>query len=454
MRRPPRLASALAPLALAAGIVLATPLSGSAATQPGPGFPPRYTAPYIETWRPGSSLTEAQQATGLQYFTLAFVISDGGCNGAFDGTTSVTNEGWQAAVNRLRAGGGDVITSFGGGAGTELARVCDSVDSLKAAYRRVIDALNLTMVDFDIEGAALSDTASVDLRNHALADLQREYAAVGRTLSVHYTLPVNPDGLSPESVRLLQNAKKQGVTISVVNIMTMDYGPDLNMGRVATTAADGLYEQMVKIWPEKSSAELWGMQGNTPMIGVNDATNEVFSTEDARVLVNYANDKGIQLLAFWSVGRDQACSTDGLLATTCSGTPSSRPTSRTCSPGPGRGPPPTGARRTAPASASRRSPAAARSARRSAAPRSPRPGRTGAPCGAVSARAAGTGASGRVRWSGAGARSGTERSRVSCPGQGGARIGRDPGKGRPSRRRRAPGRPVAGGFASLEVRAT
>ncbi|MFF7636487.1 chitinase [Kitasatospora sp. NPDC008050] len=321
MRRPPRLASALAPLAMTAGIVLATPLSGYAATQPGPGFPPRYTAPYIETWRPGSSLTEAQQATGLQYFTLAFVISDGSCNGAFDGTTAVTNEGWQTAVNRLRAGGGDVITSFGGGAGTELALVCDSLDSLKAAYRRVIDTLNLTMVDFDIEGPGLSDSASVDLRNHALADLQREYAAAGRTLNVHYTLPVNPDGLSPESVRLLKNAKKRGLKISVVNIMTMDYGPDLNMGRTATAAADGLYEQMAKVWPEKSPAELWGMQGNTPMIGVNDATNEVFSTEDARILVNYANDKGIQLLAFWSVGRDQACSTDGALATTCSGTP-------------------------------------------------------------------------------------------------------------------------------------
>ncbi|GAB2714874.1 chitinase [Kitasatospora kifunensis] len=326
MRRPPRLASVLVPLALTAGIVLSTPVSGHAAsgyaaTPPGPGFPPRYTAPYIETWQPGKSLTEAQRATGLKYFTLAFVISDGGCNGALDGTTAVTDEGWQSAVNRLRAGGGDVIASFGGGAGTELALVCESVDSLKAAYRRVIDALNLTRVDFDIEGAAVSDSASVERRNRALAELQREYAARGRTLNVHYTLPVNPDGLSPESVLLLQNAKKLGVTISVVNIMTMDYGPDLNMGRMAISAADGLLKQMAKIWPEKSTTELWGMQGNTPMVGVNDATNEIFSTEDARMLARFANDKGIQLLAFWSVGRDQACLTEAELpANTCSGT--------------------------------------------------------------------------------------------------------------------------------------
>ncbi|WP_329570789.1 chitinase [Kitasatospora sp. NBC_01266] len=320
MRPPPRLASALGPLALSAGLLLINPSTAHAAALPGPGFPARYTAPYIETWRAGSSLTEARTATGLQYFTLAFVISDGTCNGAFDGTVPVTDQGWEVALNQLRAGGGDAIGSFGGGAGSELAEVCDSVDSLKAAYRRVIDTLNLTVLDFDVEGDALGNSTAIDRRDRALADLQREYAAAGRALTVHYTLPANPDGLGQQSLRLLRNAKDRGLVVSLVNIMTMDYGPDLNMGRVATEAADGLHDQMAQIWPEKSAAELWEMQGNTPMIGVNDATNEVFSTEDAGTLANFANDKGIQLLSFWAVGRDRPCAVEGTLSGTCSGT--------------------------------------------------------------------------------------------------------------------------------------
>ncbi|MDH6126770.1 chitinase [Kitasatospora sp. GP82] len=321
MLRPLRLTSALAPLALTAGTLLAAAPPAQAAAIPGPGFPAHYTAPYIETWRSGASLTEANRATGLKYFTLAFVISNGSCNGAFDGTVPVENKDWQSAVNALRAGGGDVITSFGGGAGAELALVCNSVDSLKAEYRRVVDTLNLTRIDFDIEGPTLDNAPAVDRRNQALAELQREYAAAGRRLGVHYTLPVNPYGLSPNAVRLLENARDRGLDVSVVNIMTMDYGPELDMGKTATTAAAELHKQMARIWPEKTPQQLWGMQGNTPMIGVNDATNEIFSTKDATTLTDFATAKGIQLLAYWSLGRDRACPTDGSLSEGCSGTP-------------------------------------------------------------------------------------------------------------------------------------
>ncbi|MGE7434867.1 chitinase [Kitasatospora sp. NPDC001175] len=321
MLSPLRLTSTLAPIALTVGTLLAGAAPAHAGAAPGPGFPSRYTAPYLETWRSPEKLTELHRTTGLKYFTLAFVISGGGCKGAFDGTIPVEHRGWQSAVNGLRAAGGDVITSFGGGFGTELARACDSVAALKVEYRRVVDSLNLTRIDFDIEGASLDDAEANERRNQALAELQREFAAAGRRLAVHYTLPVNPGGLSPNAIALLENARDRGVQVSVVNIMTMNYGPDLDMGRIAITAAEGLHRQMAAIWPHKTPEELWGMQGNTPMIGVNDHTNEVFSLADATTLANFADDKGIQLIAYWSTGRDNACPADGVRVADCSGTP-------------------------------------------------------------------------------------------------------------------------------------
>jgi chitinase len=53
------------------------------------------------------------------------------------------------------------------------------------------------------------------------------------------------------------------------------------------------------------------MEGNTPMIGTNDSANESFSTSDATELEDFAREKGIQELSFWTLDRDTACATSG-----------------------------------------------------------------------------------------------------------------------------------------------
>ncbi|WP_405014557.1 chitinase [Kitasatospora sp. NBC_01539] len=316
-------ATAAALPALVAGLLLAAGSPASAAADPGPGFPARFAAPYLETWNAPSVMADVRNATGLKYFTLAFVISDGSCNATFNGDTAITSASWQSAVNGLRAAGGDVIASFGGAAGTELGRACTSVSALQAQYKRVVDTLNLTRIDFDIEGSALNDTTANDRRNQALAALQQQYAAAGRRLAVNYTLPVSPTGLLQNSLNLLTNARSRGLDVNLVNIMTMDYGPATDMGQAAIDAANGLHTQLGRIWTGRTSEQLWAMEGNTPMIGVNDTTREVFTTSDATDLEAFAAARGIQQLAFWSVGRDRACAVDGTLSDTCSGTPQS-----------------------------------------------------------------------------------------------------------------------------------
>ncbi|MGW3245773.1 ricin-type beta-trefoil lectin domain protein [Streptomyces sp. NPDC001070] len=317
------IAAAPAVLAMAATAVVATGGGASAAANPGPGFPAQYAAPYVETWNSPSAMANARNATGLKYFTLAFVIDGGGCNAMFNGDTPVTDAGWTSAINSLRAAGGDVIASFGGASGTEIGVACTSVATLKAQYKKVVDALNLTRIDLDIEGGQLDNTTANDRRNKALAQLQQEYAAAGRKLDVQYTLPVNPTGLESNSISLLNNAKSNGLNVNLVNIMTMDYGPAMDMGKAATDAATALRNQLGAIWTTKTDAQLWAMEGNTPMIGVNDTTAETFTTGNATTLADFAKSKGIQELAFWAVGRDKACATNGQLSDSCSGTPQS-----------------------------------------------------------------------------------------------------------------------------------
>ncbi len=290
------------PLA-AAAIMFATTGSASAAANPGAGFPAHYAAPYAEMWNNPSTLMAAYNATGNKYYTLAFIVSQGTCNATIDGDTAVTDAGWNSAINSLRAVGGDVIASFGGASGTELT-TCSTVSAMQAQYKKVIDQFNLTRIDLDIEGGTLDDTGANDRRNTALANLQQQYAAAGRTLSVDYTLPVNPTGLESNSISLLQNAKSHNLNVNLVNIMTMDYGPAMDMGQAAISAANALHTQLGQIWTGKTSAQLWAMEGNCPMIGVNDTSAEVFTIQDAQEVESFAASNGIQELTFWSLGRD------------------------------------------------------------------------------------------------------------------------------------------------------
>ena len=288
---------------ISAAILTATSGPAAAAANPGPGFPAHYAAPYAEMWNDPSSLMNAYTATGNKYYTLAFIVSQGTCNASIDGDTAITDAGWNSAINSLRAVGGDVIASFGGASGTELTS-CSTVASMQAQYQRVIDQFNLTRIDLDIEGSTLSDTAANDRRNQALANLQSYYAGQGRTLSVDYTLPVNPTGLDGSGISLLQNAKSHNLNVNLVNIMTMDYGPAIDMGQAAISAANALHTQLGQIWTTKTSAQLWAMEGNCPMIGVNDVSSEVFTTGNAQSLESFAAANGIQELTYWSLGRD------------------------------------------------------------------------------------------------------------------------------------------------------
>jgi hypothetical protein len=226
-------------------------------------------------------------------------------------------------IAALRAMGGDVIASFGGAAGTELALACSTVASLKAQYQSVIDAYGFTRLDFDIEGSALGNAAANDRRAWVIAALQADAAAAGRKLTVQFTLPVMPWGLTPEGEALLQNAIGNGVDIAVVNVMAMDYGrsydPDL-MGQWAVDAMNETIGQLRTIYgAAKTDTELRAMVGVTPMIGLNDVSPEVFTLDDARQLLKAALDARIGFLSIWSATRDQPCARRQVVSPTCSG---------------------------------------------------------------------------------------------------------------------------------------
>lgn len=262
-------------------------------------------APYVDTsLYPAFDLAGAADATGVKNYNLAFITDGGGCTPKWGGVTDLTGDAVAAQIGSLRAKGGDVRVSFGGASGSELATTCSSADALAAAYGKAVDAFKLTKVDFDVEGGALPNTAANTRRAQAIAKLQAQHP----NLDVSFTLPVMPEGLTQDGVNLLSNAKSNGVKISTVNIMAMDYGASYNgdMGDYAQQAATATQAQVKSVLGLSDSAA-WKTVAVTPMIGVNDVSSEIFKVDDATQLVNFAKSKGLGGLSMWSAARDKQC---------------------------------------------------------------------------------------------------------------------------------------------------
>ncbi|MEU0371576.1 cellulose binding domain-containing protein [Streptomyces sp. NPDC006283] len=282
-----------------------TPTPTTTQTQtPKPGAAARY-APYIDTsLYPAYDMLDTAEKTGVKEFNLAFITSGGSCAPLWGGVTGLADDKVASQIGALRAKGGDVRVSFGGAAGRELALNCSSADDLAKAYGTVVDTYSLTKVDFDIEGAALPDTAANSRRSQAIAQLQKSHP----DLNVSFTLPVMPEGLTQPGVDLLADAKKNGVRVDAVNIMAMDYGPAYSgdMGEYAIQAATATQAQIKGVLGLSDSAA-WKTVAVTPMIGVNDVVTEIFKVEDATQLVEFATSKNLGWLSMWSSTRDKQC---------------------------------------------------------------------------------------------------------------------------------------------------
>jgi hypothetical protein len=290
----------------------------------GSGSSAGVAAPFVDLGAyPTPNLPQIIAATGLKQLSLGFIV-----NGTSACTASWFNAydpgtGWDKAdFDAVRAVGGDVRPSFGGANGTELAQSCTDVASLTAQYQKVVDAYGLDRIDFDIEGSAVSDRASVDRRSAAVAAVQAAQRAKGRDLKVTLTLPVLPSGLTTDGVYILQSAKAAGVAVDTVNVMAMDFGdteapnPSGQMGAYAIKSAQSTRAQVASVWTNLTTAQTWAMIGVTPMLGQNDNASEVFGVSDAQQLLAFAQQNHLGELAFWEVTRDANACTGALFKCT------------------------------------------------------------------------------------------------------------------------------------------
>ena len=262
---------------------------------------------------PPPTLAEFREEAGVKYVSLGFVTAERGtrCRPTWGGYADYPAFGKRAYQRKQVAAfrrHGDVVISFGGAAGTELASACGSARALARAYSKAIAAYRADHVDFDVEGETIDDMAANTRRAKAIAKLQRRMPK----LRVAYTLPVLPTGLDRAARAVVRNAVANRVRISVVNGMAMDYGegaapnPEGRMGDLAIDVAEGMAGQLARLL-DLSRRKAMGRVGITPMIGINDVPEEIFTLDDARKLADFASREDLAMLGMWQLSRDREC---------------------------------------------------------------------------------------------------------------------------------------------------
>jgi chitinase len=129
---------------------------------------------------------------------LGFVTagSRGGCRPSWGAAYTLAQADQALALSsriaQVQQDGQQPIVSFGGQAHTSLDVACTSVSQLTAAYQAVISKYQLSTIDLDVEGAALTDFGAEERRAAAMASREQAAPVTPAQPSVTQTAATQP----------------------------------------------------------------------------------------------------------------------------------------------------------------------------------------------------------------------------------------------------------------------
>jgi chitinase len=259
------------------------------------GLAPAGTVPHASAIAPDGAPLEAGTV-------LSWAFANGECG----------EEVWpggvpgQAVADANVAGAAtDYIVSTGGQGGVFTCATDAGMERFIARYM----SPRLVGFDFDIEAG--QSPAQVESLVRRVRYAQRKYPQLrfSFTVATHAASDGSNHSLNETGENVLAALRRAGVRDFVLNLMVMDYGPvnvqacvvrgaRCDMGASAIQAAWNV-ERKYKV--PLSQIAL------TPMIGVNDVVENVFTLEDAWRTADQVRRLGMAGLHFWSLDRDKPC---------------------------------------------------------------------------------------------------------------------------------------------------
>ncbi|GAA1704376.1 chitinase [Streptomyces yatensis] len=305
-----RLALAAAVGMLAAGVTTAATAQAAPRHTATAAAPSGLNGPYLYLgWGSPPKATDVMSATGTTQFTMAFMLSDGGCNPKWDGSRALTGGNDQSTINSIRSAGGDVTVSFGGWSGNKLGEKCSSASALAGAYQKVIDAYKLKSIDIDIEASEF-ENATVRQR---VVDALKTVKQKNSGIKVYVTFGTTTSGPDSNGKDLVKRGATAGLDVDGWAVMPFDFGQgSIDMAGATKSAVDGLKNTVASAYGLSSDAA-YRKVGFSSMNGKTDVAGETISLNNFKNMVSYAKSHHLARVSFWSLNRDRKCGsgTDG-----------------------------------------------------------------------------------------------------------------------------------------------
>ncbi len=300
-------------LLLGAGVLLlALLLSASSAHA---AQPVELAAPYEYLgWGDPQPPASVITTTGVQDLTMAFMLSHGKCDPEWDGERPLTGGPDQAAIESIRAAGGDVDVSFGGWSGKKLGTACKTPAALAAAYEKVIGVYSLKAIDIDIEHGEFTNAKTRRRVIEALQIVRGESPEV----EISITFGTAETGPEQDGTSLIADAAAIGFQPNAWTIMPFDFGrPLTDMGHASIRALEGLNRDLVSAYGI-SAATAYQHEGVSSMNGHTDESSEIVSLENFETMLAFAQQNHLARFTFWAVNRDRPCRTGAAPEEECS----------------------------------------------------------------------------------------------------------------------------------------
>ncbi|MFE9986965.1 MULTISPECIES: carbohydrate binding domain-containing protein [unclassified Streptomyces] len=278
----------------------------------GTGF--KQAAPYLyEGWGDPPNPTTVMNATGVKWFTMAFVLDSGGCTPSWDSSRPLTGGVDQTAINQIRSAGGDIVPSFGGWQGSKLGANCSSASALAGALQKVIDAYGLKAIDMDIENTDEFENEAVQAK---ILTALKTVKANNPGLRTIVTFGTSTTGPTYYGNRLIEQAQSLNANIDVFTIMPFDFGGGSDMYGNTVNAAEGLKTKLKSTfgWDDATAYSHIGISGMNGLSDQQENTTPAIWTQ----IRDWSNTHHIARLAYWSVNRDRSCPGGGVVSN-CSG---------------------------------------------------------------------------------------------------------------------------------------
>ncbi|WP_374066204.1 fibronectin type III domain-containing protein [Actinokineospora auranticolor] len=267
---------------------------------PGPG---RFiqAAPYLYLgWGNPPAPADVIRATGVKWFTMAFILAQNGCNPAWDSQRPLLGGTDESAIKAIRAAGGDVVPSIGGWSGNKLGPNCSTAEALAGAYQKVITAYGLKAIDVDIENTDEFESAAVQDRILTALKIVKQNNPGLRTILTFPTLNTGPNSWGN---RLIEQSKVLNADIDNFTIMPFNFGGGADMYGNTVKSTNGLKDKVKSVFG-LTDAEAYAKVGISGMNNMSDS-NENTTTAIWTQIRDWSNANHIGRLSFWAVNRDR-----------------------------------------------------------------------------------------------------------------------------------------------------